>query len=65
MPPFKGEELANKMEQTSTQITGVSFRLFSESEAKRLSVLSVTNPQTFDPLGHPIDCGLADTAFGE
>lgn len=57
--------LGYHMEQPNCQITGVSFRLFSESEAKRLSVLSVTTPTTFDPLGHPIDGGLADTAFGK
>ncbi|KAH9399850.1 DNA-directed RNA polymerase I subunit RPA1 [Tyrophagus putrescentiae] len=52
------------IEQANCQITGVSFRLFTESEAKRLSVLSVSNPTTFDPLGHPIENGLADTSFG-
>lgn len=51
-------------EQANCQITGVSFRLFEENEAKRLSSLSIANPQTFDPLGHPIDTGLADTALG-
>ena len=53
------------IEQANCQITGVSFRLFTESEAKRLSVLSVSNPTTFDPLGHPIENGLADTSFGK
>lgn len=52
------------MEQTSNQIFGVSFRLFNEVDAKKLSVLAITSPTTFDPLGHPIDNGLADTALG-
>jgi len=52
-------------EQANCQITGVSFRLFDEREVKRLSVLSVTNQMTFDPLGHPNDNGLADIAFGK
>lgn len=53
------------MEQPNCQITGVSFRLFDQSEARKLSVLSIDNPQTFDPLGHPFDHGLADTALGK
>lgn len=56
--------MGTSTEQASCQITGVSFRLFSENESKRLSVLSITNPTTFDPLGHPIDTGLSDTALG-
>lgn len=52
------------MEQANSQIIGVSFRLFSETEAKQLSFLDISNPETFDPLGHPIDNGLADTALG-
>ena len=53
------------MEQANCQITGVSFRLFSENEAKRLSVISIENPTALDLLGHPIDGGLADTALGK
>lgn len=53
------------MEQASCQITGVSFKLFNENEAKKLSVLSISNAVTFDALGHPIDNGLADTCLGK
>ena len=52
------------MEQAECEITGVSFRLFTELEAKKLSVLNITKAETFDPLGHPHENGLQDTVFG-
>ena len=52
------------MEQSDCEITGVSFRLFTELEAKKLSVLNITKAETFDPLGHPHENGLQDTVFG-
>ncbi|XP_046400249.1 DNA-directed RNA polymerase I subunit RPA1 isoform X2 [Ischnura elegans] len=42
----------------------VSFGLFSSDEIKKLSVLKVTTPLSFDSLGHPVAGGLYDKALG-
>ncbi|KAH9426402.1 DNA-directed RNA polymerase I subunit RPA1 [Dermatophagoides pteronyssinus] len=52
------------MNHSISQITSVKFKLFAESEAKKLSVLPISNAQVFDPLGHPLDNSLADTSLG-
>ena len=50
--------------QINSQIIGVSFGVYNCDQIKRLSVLEVQNPQTFDALGHPMNGGLCDNAFG-
>lgn len=52
------------MQSSTSQIVGIQFKLFSSNEIEKLSVLPVTNIQTFDPLGHPLENSLADTALG-
>ncbi|XP_071449900.1 DNA-directed RNA polymerase I subunit RPA1 isoform X2 [Hetaerina americana] len=42
----------------------VSFGLFSTDEIKKLSVLKVTTPLSFNSLGHPVSGGLYDKALG-
>ncbi|KPM03307.1 DNA-directed RNA polymerase I subunit RPA1-like protein [Sarcoptes scabiei] len=51
------------MQSSTSQIVGIQFKLFSSNEIEKLSVLPVTNIQTFDPLGHPLENSLADTAL--
>ncbi|KAH7643263.1 dna-directed rna polymerase i subunit rpa1-like protein [Dermatophagoides farinae] len=52
------------MNHSTSQIAAVTFKLFGENEAKKLSVLPITNVHVFDPLGHPLDNSLADTSLG-
>lgn len=46
------------------EIKQVSFAPFSEADIEKLSVKEITNPETFDALGHPNSGGLHDPALG-
>ncbi len=48
----------------SNNILGVNFSIYTAEDIKKLSVKKVTNPQSFDALGHPTIGGLYDPAFG-
>ncbi|RWS26622.1 DNA-directed RNA polymerase I subunit RPA1-like protein [Leptotrombidium deliense] len=56
--------MSAKPENVAFQFSGMSFKIYGSDEIKRLSVLEITNPKTFDALGHPTQFGLCDTAFG-
>lgn len=43
----------------------VEFSLFSSDEIKKLSVVSVNNPNSFNVLGHPLRGSLYDPALGK
>ena len=46
------------------QLEKVSFGIYSSEELKKLSVIEVRNPITFDALGHSNPLGLYDKQFG-
>ncbi|XP_046578101.1 DNA-directed RNA polymerase I subunit RPA1-like [Haliotis rubra] len=57
------------MEEFSSEIpvsrlSEVSFRLYTSEEIKALSVIEVTNPQTFDIFAHATYGGLHDPSLG-
>lgn len=52
------------MEVAHHQIDSVSFAVYSTPEIKRMSVLEITNPQTFDLLNQATPKGLCDNALG-
>ena len=45
-------------------LSGVSFSVFTTEEILKLSVKELTNPQSFDQIGHPTIGGLYDPALG-
>ena len=49
---------------TNGFLQSISFKFYSTEEIKKLSVVEVTNPQTFDALGHCTKFGLYDNAMG-
>eukprot|EP00177_Eucheuma_denticulatum_P001588 GFKZ01002840.1.p1 GENE.GFKZ01002840.1~~GFKZ01002840.1.p1 ORF type:complete len:1684 (-),score=219.39 GFKZ01002840.1:1449-6500(-) len=48
----------------SHTVSNLSFRFYSDKEARRLSVRRLTSPHAFDELGRPISRGLYDPALG-
>ncbi|PSN44886.1 hypothetical protein C0J52_06198 [Blattella germanica] len=43
---------------------GLTFSIFSEEEIKKMSVVKITTPLSFNTLGHPYKSGLYDPALG-
>lgn len=49
---------------TPHHLSSVSFKLYSGKEIRELSVLEVTNPDTFDQVGKANTDGLHDPRLG-
>lgn len=43
----------------------LSFAMFTNEEVRKLAVMKITTPLTFDALGHPLPNGLCDKALGK
>ncbi len=52
------------MEQALKTIRGIDFALFSPSEVRKYSVAEVTQPETYDEDGMPVQGGLMDSRLG-
>ena len=52
------------MEQALKTIGGIDFALFSPSEVRKYSVAEVTQPETYDEDGMPVQGGLMDSRLG-
>src|SRR3989338_4393142 len=48
----------------TAEIVGTSFSIFSGEDVRKLSVLKITTPNTFDILGQPERGGFYDSALG-
>ena len=44
--------------------TSVSFGVYSSEEIRKLSVVEINNPMSFNQLGHPVPGGLYDLHMG-
>ncbi|XP_013180598.1 PREDICTED: DNA-directed RNA polymerase I subunit RPA1 [Papilio xuthus] len=51
-------------ELASFDLDSVQFLMFSDEDIKKLSVLKITNPISFDSLGNATNGGLYDTTLG-
>lgn len=54
----------NVSQGTTARITSVSFSFFSTAQQTQLSAASISNPDIFDALGHPVPDGLCDARLG-
>jgi DNA-directed RNA polymerase I subunit RPA1 len=45
-------------------VSGIGFSAYTADEIRKLSVKAITNPTSFDLLGHPMNGGLYDQALG-
>ncbi len=52
------------MEQALKTIGGINFAVFSPSEVRRYSVAEITQPETYDEDGMPVQGGLMDSRLG-
>jgi len=52
------------MEQALKTIGGINFAVFSPSEVRKYSVAEVTQPETYDEDGMPVQGGLMDSRLG-
>ena len=52
------------MEQALKTIGGIKFAVFSPSEVRRYSVAEITQPETYDEDGMPVQGGLMDSRLG-
>jgi DNA-directed RNA polymerase subunit A' len=52
------------MEQALKTIGGIDFAVFSPSEVRRYSVAEITQPETYDEDGMPVQGGLMDSRLG-
>lgn len=52
------------MEQALKTIGGIDFAVFSPSEVRKYSVAEVTQPETYDEDGMPVQGGLMDSRLG-
>ena len=52
-------------EAVTHDLHSVKFRFYNKEDILRLSVKEISNPQTFDTLGHPNVGGLYDSALGK
>ncbi|RWS10671.1 DNA-directed RNA polymerase I subunit RPA1-like protein [Dinothrombium tinctorium] len=56
--------MSAKSDPITTQLSNVSFKVYTCKEIKHMSVLEITNPKTLDALGHSNAKGLCDNALG-
>jgi DNA-directed RNA polymerase subunit A' len=52
------------MEQALKTIGGINFSVFSPSEVRKYSVAEITQPETYDEDGMPVQGGLMDSRLG-
>jgi DNA-directed RNA polymerase subunit A' len=52
------------MEQALKTIGGIDFAIFSPSEVRKYSVAEITQPETYDEDGMPVQGGLMDSRLG-
>jgi DNA-directed RNA polymerase subunit A' len=52
------------MEQALKTIRGIDFSVFSPSEVRKYSVAEITQPETYDEDGMPVQGGLMDSRLG-
>ncbi len=52
------------MEQALKTIGGIGFAVFSPNEVRRYSVAEITQPETYDEDGMPVQGGLMDSRLG-
>lgn len=52
------------MEQALKTIGGISFAVFSPNEVRKYSVAEITQPETYDEDGMPVQGGLMDSRLG-
>jgi len=52
------------MEQALKTIKGIDFAVFSPNEVRRYSVAEITQPETYDEDGMPVQGGLMDSRLG-
>ncbi len=52
------------MEQALKTIGGINFAVFSPAEVRRYSVAEITQPETYDEDGMPVQGGLMDSRLG-
>jgi DNA-directed RNA polymerase I subunit RPA1 len=45
------------------EVTGVAFGFYTPEEIRQISVRQITNPQTFDTLGNPLDGGTLQEIY--
>jgi len=53
------------MAEVPKQFTQLEFGCYTDDDARKLSVLEVTNSKTFDTLGHVTANGLYDRKLGK
>lgn len=58
------EYIKVKMSGGYLDTSSVTFSLYSSEDVRKLSVLHITNPNSFNLLGHPLQGGLYDPALG-
>ncbi len=46
------------------RISAIKFEVLSPQEIRRMSVVKIITPETYDDDGFPIDGGLMDTRLG-
>ena len=54
----------SKDEAIHDEATSVSFGVYSAEEIRKLSVVEIVNPLSFNQLGHPVPGGLYDLHMG-
>ena len=54
----------SKDEAIHDEATSVSFGVYSAEEIRKLSVVQINNPLSFNQLGHPTPGGLYDLHMG-
>ena len=52
------------MEQALKTIAGINFAVFSPAEVRKYSVAEITQPETYDEDGMPVQGGLMDSRLG-
>lgn len=52
------------MEQAVKAVGGISFSVFSPNEIRKYSVVEITQPETYDEDGMPVQGGLMDSRLG-
>ncbi|MDG6953913.1 MAG: DNA-directed RNA polymerase subunit A' [Nitrososphaerota archaeon] len=52
------------MEQALKTIGGINFAVFSPAEVRKYSVVEITQPETYDEDGMPVQGGLMDSRLG-
>ena len=56
--------MANFARPVASSITGIDFRVYSDTDVKAISVKRIHNTPTLDSFNNPVPGGLYDTDLG-